>query len=147
MTDHITPARITSLARNEIFVFGSNLQGIHGAGAAKQALRWGAVLGQGEGLRGNTYAIPTKVTPWQQRSLEDIQDSVWSFLDVANGFPCLKFLVTEIGCGLAGYMPPQIAPMFMEAAANVRLPQLFLDVLAGKYQSPPEKWPEAEVIP
>jgi hypothetical protein len=102
-----------------IFVFGSNLKGIHGAGAAKDAhLQYGAEWGIGEGRTGSAYAIPTKNTPYRVRRLIDIQASVDSFLEYAAAHPELEFKVTRIGCGLAGYSDEEIAPMFMCASEN-----------------------------
>jgi len=125
----ISPDFIDSLEENEIFVFGSNLSGIHGAGAAKQAMGWGAVWGQSEGLQGKTYAIPTKdKNVYTTLPLPQINSYVKNFIEFARKNPHLKFLVTEIGCGLAGYVPAQIAPLFIESVdlENVFLPQSFL---------------------
>ncbi len=114
----------------EIFVFGSNLQGIHGAGAAKAARRqYGAVLGKGVGLQGNSYAIPTKATPSETLSLHEISKHVMEFLDFAERHPMYTFNVTPIGCGLAGYVPEQIAPMFINCPENVKLPDEFQNCL------------------
>lgn len=119
---------ITEIQHRQIFVFGSNLAGIHGAGAAKQALRWGAKRGVGEGMSGQTYALPTKDQHIRTRSLEDIQKSVTVFLNFARSRPDLEFLVTAVGCGLAGYKPSQISPMFRKSTLpkNVLLPREFL---------------------
>lgn len=106
-----------------IFVFGSNLAGIHGAGAALQAKAvWGAVQGVEEGRTGNAYAIPTKDKHFRTLHLEYVQVSVWHFLQYARDNPDLTFLVTRIGCGLAGYADAEIAPMFAEAPFNCQLP-------------------------
>ena len=106
-----------------IFVFGSNLSGIHGAGAARDARRlFGAELGVGEGLTGNSYAIPTKDRRLKTRSLDDIKVSVDTFLQFARSHPEMKFTVTKIGCGLAGYTEDVIAPMFVTAPDNCTLP-------------------------
>lgn len=97
-----------------IFVFGSNLQGIHGKGAALAARQeYGAVLGVGEGRTGNAYALPTKSTPYKTRSLDAIRGSVWGFREYVKANPHNKYLIASPGCGLAGYCPNQIAPMFM----------------------------------
>ena len=113
-----------------IFVFGSNLKGIHGAGAAKEALdKHGAKLGQGVGIQGNSYAIPTKETPNSRLSLSEIKFHVEEFLDFARANPNLLFEVTPIGCGLAGYKPHQIAPFFFDSPGNVLLQKVFLDEL------------------
>jgi hypothetical protein len=106
-----------------IFVFGSNLAGIHGAGAAKVALRlFGAKYGIGEGLVGRSYAIPTKDEEIMTLPLEEISKSVTRFSDFARSNPEMKFWVTKIGCGLAGYNDEQIAPMFKGAPSNCNMP-------------------------
>lgn len=114
----------------EIFVFGSNLAGRHGVGAAKTAMeKHGAVWGQAEGLQGQSYAIPTRgyVDIHGGRlytlSLSAIQFRVNTFLAFAAEHPELTFNVTRIGCGLAGYKDAAIAPLFADAPPNVRLPQ------------------------
>jgi hypothetical protein len=119
---------INELKDNEIFVFGSNEAGIHGKGAAKQAKRWGAKNGIGEGLSGHTYAIPTKNEKIQTLSLSKIQKYVDKFIDFAYKNSQYKFLVTKIGCGLAGYTEEDIAPMFINAIEipNIVLPESFL---------------------
>lgn len=112
--------RITTLAPNEVFVFGSNASGHHGAGAAAQAQRdFGAVWGEGHGLHGNSYAIDT------MSGLPTMASEIALFLDFAESRPDLVFLVTEIGCGIAGYTPAQVAPLFTREPANVRLPESF----------------------
>lgn len=106
-----------------VFVFGSNLAGRHGKGAALEArLRYGARLGVGEGPTGNTYAIPTKTADLRTRSLDDIRASVVTFKTYAASRSDLTFQVTRIGCGLAGYRDDQIGPMFCDAPSNCRLP-------------------------
>lgn len=123
-------ARGDPVTDNSIFVFGSNLAGRHGAGAARHALAaWGAIYGQGEGLQGQSYAIPTKDMQIQTLSLEDIEGRVATFCEFALSRPDLTFELTAIGCGLAGYKPHQIAPMFRVAPGNVRLPVVFVEVL------------------
>lgn len=107
----------------EIFVFGSNMAGRHGKGAALHARKHhGAMYGHGEGLQGQSYAIPTKGMHLEVLSLERIKFSVDEFLDFAGDNPQLTFNVTRIGCGLAGYTDEQIAPMFRDAPSNCRLP-------------------------
>jgi hypothetical protein len=102
-----------------IFVFGSNLRGVHGRGAAKDAAeKYGAEFGVGEGRTGDAYAIPTKETPYKGRRLQNIRASVDLFLDYAEAHPELEFFVTRVGCGLAGYTDEQIAPLFAGAGAN-----------------------------
>ena len=102
-----------------IFVFGSNKQGIHGAGAAKHArLHYGARLGVGEGMVEQSYAIPTKITPYVPMTINEIQKSVIKFLKFATLRPNLLFKVTQIGCGLGGWTKEDIAPLFMGAPHN-----------------------------
>ena len=109
-----TPENITSLASNEIFVFGSNLSGMHGGGAAWVAYRkFGAIMGQGVGLQGQSYGIPT-----MQGGVETIRPYVDEFIGFAKSHPELTFLVTRIGCGIAGFDDAEIAPLF-EAAHEV----------------------------
>lgn len=106
-----------------IFVFGSNLKGAHGAGAALDAFDfWGAVMMKGVGAYGNSYAIPTKDHVIETLPLYVIKFFVRQFVRYANASPHLEFQVTAIGCGLAGYTPEQIAPMFRGATDNVHLP-------------------------
>lgn len=125
-----TPINITKLASNEIFVFGSNESGIHGAGAAKTALNlFGAEWGVGIGITGQCYAIPTKDFDIKTLSLDIIKHYVDEFLDFAKYNPELIFLVTQIGCGLSGYNPNNIAPMFKNISDNVILPKEFIDIL------------------
>jgi len=106
---------VDKLKENEIFVFGSNEAGIHGAGAAKLARKVGAKLGVGVGLSGNSYAIPTKDRNIVSLELNQIQEYVIDFLKFVEDNPQLEFLVTEIGCGLAGFSKQQIAPLFKNA--------------------------------
>lgn len=106
-----------------IFVFGSNLAGRHGAGAALFARRnHGAIYGQGIGLQGNSYAIPTKNFSIQTLPLKVIEKHVQTFLCFAKAHPELQFHLTKIGCGLAGYSESQIAPMFSNCPSNVAKP-------------------------
>lgn len=126
--ERVTPDNITSLQPGEVFVFGSNESGIHGAGAALLATNeFGAKLGQGFGFSVQSFAIPT--TNWQIRTLdkERIDFYVDRFIEYAELHPELTFYVTEIGCGLAGYEPKDIAPMFYWAKQlkNVYLPARF----------------------
>ncbi len=116
----------------EIFVFGSNLLGIHKKGAALTALqKHGAILGQGIGLQGNSYAIPTKENPRRTMSLICINKFVADFLMYAAHTPENCYMVTPIGCGLAGWTPSQIAPMFsmVKLLGNVKLPKEFVEFL------------------
>ena len=107
-----------------IFVFGSNLAGRHGKGAALFARRnHDAVYGIGEGRTGDAYAIPTKDKYLVSRPLYAIQNSVMHFLAYADQNPDLVFEVTKVGCGLAGYTEEHIAPMFLNAPTNCNLPE------------------------
>lgn len=124
----IASSRIICLAPNEVSVFGSNLQGLHGGGAARFAYEhFGAEWGQGVGLYGQSYAIPT-----MQGGVETIKPYVDDFLQVAMIHSELDFLVTEIGCGIAGFTPQDIAPLFFRAIEddirNVYLPGSFYAV-------------------
>lgn len=113
-----------------IFVFGSNRAGRHGRGAALAALReHGAIYGIGEGHQGNAYAIPTKDHRLRTLPLTEIRLHVQNFLAYARAHDELRFQVTPIGCGLAGYHPQQIAPLFEGAPGNVALPPEFEQVL------------------
>jgi hypothetical protein len=121
-----TPNNISNLKTNEIFVFGSNEAGIHGAGAARLAYeKFGAVWGKGIGLYGQSYAIPTKDRKIETLKLSVIKIYVRDFLIFADNNPKYTFLVTQIGCGLAGYKPEQIAPFFASIPENVILPKEF----------------------
>lgn len=122
-----TPEFITELAEDEIFVFGSNLAGMHGGGAAATAHRcFGAVWGKGVGLYGQSYAIPT-----MQGGVETIKPFVDEFVGFAKSHPELRFLVTKIGCGIAGFREEQIAPLFVEAidVKNIILPRDFVEII------------------
>ncbi len=116
-----TPEFITELQPGEIFVFGSNLQGMHGGGAARIAHRnFGAIMGQGVGLQGQSYAIPT-----MQGGVETIRPYVDEFIAFAKAHQELTFFVTRIGCGIAGFTDEEIAPLFTEAhnVGNIVLPE------------------------
>ena len=119
-----TPERITELKADEVFVFGSNLAGMHGAGAAWLAFqKFGAVMGCGVGLRGQSYAIPT-----MQGGVETIKPYVDEFIAFAKSRPDLFFYVTRIGCGIAGFRDKEIAPLFFAAREieNICLPKSFM---------------------
>lgn len=123
----VTPEWIDDLQENQVFVFGSNLAGMHGGGAARVArLRFGAVMGNGVGMQGRSYAIPT-----MQGGTETIRPYVNDFIAYAKEHPELTFLVTPIGCGIAGFEPEDIAPLFEEASnvENIWLPKSFWEVL------------------
>jgi hypothetical protein len=112
-----------------IFVFGSNLAGRHGKGAALSARQnHGAIYGQGVGLQGKSYAIPTKDANIKTLPLENIRQYVDVFKSFARANPHMTFQVTSIGCGLAGYKPEQIAPMFEGSPSNCILPAAFTAV-------------------
>ena len=106
-----------------IFVFGSNLAGRHGKGAALEARqKHGAIYGKGVGLQGRSYAIPTKDANIRTLRLTTIREYVKDFIEFAKAHPEMTFNVTRIGCGLAGYKDKDIAPMFRDAPANCNLP-------------------------
>lgn len=118
-----------------VFVFGANLRGAHGKGAALFALHSrGAVLGQAEGRQGNAYAIPTKDAALRTLPLASITDAVERFLAYARAHPETAFEVTAIGCGLAGLHPAQIAPLFATAPPNCTLPERFLPFVPERGQ-------------
>ena len=124
-----TPEMIRELATNEIFVFGSNLAGYHGGGAARIAREnFGAIWGQGVGMQGQCYAIPT-----MQGGVETIKPYVDEFIDFARTHAEYTFLVTRIACGIAGFSPREIAPLFADAidVENVILPEDFVEVIQG----------------
>lgn len=119
-----TPEIITKLQPNEIFVFGSNLAGMHQRGAARIALeKFGAVYGKGVGMQGASYAIPT-----MQGGVETIKPYVDEFIQFAKQHQEFTFLVTKIGCGIAGFKEHEIAPLFSEAikVKNIVLPREFV---------------------
>lgn len=122
----VTPL-VTKLAAGEVFVFGSNLEGMHAGGAARMAYKhFGAVWGQGVGLQGQSYAIPT-----MQGGVDTIKPYVDEFIRFAATHPELFFYVTRIGCGIAGFRDRDIAPLFAECVTlqNVALPRQFWEVL------------------
>lgn len=122
-----TPENIQELGEDEVFVFGSNLAGMHLGGAAKTALvRFGAVMGQGVGMQGQSYAIPT-----MQGGVETIKPYVDDFIALAREWDQTTFYVTRIGCGIAGFTDEEIAPLFAEAIDlyNVRLPESFVKII------------------
>ena len=124
MKTQFTPDFITELKENEIFVFGSNLQGMHGGGAARLAYKkFGAIWGQGVGLQGQSYGIPT-----MHGGVDAIKPYVDEFIEFAKSHPELTFLVTRIGCGIAGFRDEEIAPLFKECIEidNVILPRSFI---------------------
>ncbi len=127
-----TPENITSLGKDEVFVFGSNLAGHHGGGAARTAYRkFGAVWGQGVGMQGQSYAIPT-----MQGGVDTIKPYVDDFIALAREWDQTTFYVTRIGCGIAGFTDEEIAPLFADALDlyNVRLPESFVKILTRNSQ-------------
>ena len=126
LPERITPSIINILESDEIFVFGSNVQGMHMGGAARMAYnKFGAEWENGEGLRGNSYALPT------MEGVDSTKEAVQRFTAFAREHPELRFYVTPVGCGIAGYSPNEMAPMFKNAALleNVYLPISFWKVL------------------
>jgi hypothetical protein len=131
LVSHVEKKRKSTMTKT-IFVFGSNTQGRHGAGAAWTAFRdHGAIYGQAEGLQGDSYAIITKELRGNHPkiTLKDVKAGVKKFLDFAREHEELTFRLTPIGCGLAGFRAEQIAPLFENAPKNVVMPSEFLTVL------------------
>lgn len=126
MNKKFTPENITHLNPNEVFVFGSNLQGSHGGAQLVARKLFGAIMGQGVGLQGQSYAIPT-----MQGGVETIKPYVDEFTEFAKNHPELTFYVTRIGCGIAGFKDEQIAPLFNAAydLTNVVLPEKFVAII------------------
>ena len=127
-----TPEFITELKPNEIFVFGSNLAGMHGGGAARIAMeQFGAVWGEGVGLQGQSYAIPT-----MQGGVDTIKPYVDEFIAFAKIHPEYTFYVTRIGCGIAGFTDDQIAPLFEHAmdVQNILLPEEFAQIINDAHE-------------
>ena len=123
MIERVTPEHISILQPGQIFVFGSNKYGHHAGGAARYALdHFGAEWGNGEGLQGQSYAIPT------MEGLDSTKQAVERFIAFAKDHQELTFLVTPVGCGIAGYTPREIAPFFADAQSlpNIYLPESFL---------------------
>lgn len=128
-----TPHFVEDLAENEIFVFGSNLAGMHGGGAARIAFnKFGAIWGQGVGIQGQSYGIPT-----MHGELNRIQPYIDEFVIFAEEHPNMHFLVTRIGCGIAGFKDEEIAPLFHRATnlPNISLPQSFWNILINIQKS------------
>ena len=135
LPDRITPSAVNVLEPNEVFVFGSNEDGRHMGGAARVAMeKFGAVWGRGEGHQGQCYAIPT------MEGLNSTSRAVIRFTSFACNHPDLKFFVTAIGCGIAGYKPKEIAPMFLQATTlkNVYLPLSFWKIIIEMIDCPVE---------
>ena len=128
---NIASSKIDVLEKDEIFVFGSNLAGHHKGGAARAAhMKFGAEWGVGVGLTGQAYAIPT-----MQGGVETIKPYVDEFIEFAKAHKDLKFLVTRIGCGIAGFKDEQMAPLFIKAMSvfNIYLPKEFYDIIVAPY--------------
>ena len=122
-----TPENIDHLGKDDIFVFGSNLEGIHAGGAARVAYeKFGAEWGNGVGPHGQSYAIPT-----MQGGVDTIKPYVDDFINLAREWDQNTFYVTRIGCGIAGFTDEEIAPLFDEARDlyNVRLPESFVKII------------------
>lgn len=123
-----TPEFITELGENQIFVFGSNLAGKHNGGGARVAVeKFGAVYGQAVGIQGQSYAIPTLGFDFEKISLTEIRYYVDLFFNYAYNHPQFEFLVTKIGCGIAGYDISEIAPLLLNPFKNIILPEEFID--------------------
>lgn len=126
ISTRVAPDRIVSLAPNEIFVFGSNAQGLHYGGAANTAVNYfGAIMGRGHGIQGQSYAIDT------MSGLVNMKADIDAFVAYAKAHPELRFLVTLIGCGIAGFKPSQVAPLFSDCVdlSNVCLPSAFWEIM------------------
>lgn len=117
-----------------IFVFGSNLADIHGAGAARHAWeKHGAIYGEGIGIHGSSYAIPTKDAKIRSMRIDEIQEYVTEFMEYAYRHSELTFKVTQIGCGLAGFTAKQIAPMFIGSPKNCQFDTDWQEYLGDEY--------------
>lgn len=110
---------ITKLKSNEVFVFGSNMNGFHNGGAAHQALEWGAVMGIGVGRQGRTYAIPTLDTDMSKLPLETIKKHLSDFVEYATYYPNTRFLLTKIGQGIAGFTEKEMESIMPGLPSNV----------------------------
>lgn len=131
-TIRISSDNIQSLDSGEVFVFGSNIRGIHGAGAAQMANKlFGAEMGVGIGVTGDCYAIPTKDSNLRTLPITVVEEYIKDFIEYAYQTPDKIFLVTEVGCGLAGFSVKEIAPLFRRVlnCKNVYLPKTFIKEL------------------
>lgn len=129
LPNRITPSQVNHLQEDEVFVFGSNVRGHHIGGAARVAAeRFGAIWGNGEGLQGKSYAIPS------MEGIENLTSAVERFTSYAEQHSEMKFFVTAIGCGIAGYSPDEIAPLFRSASLleNVFLPLSFWKIIVKR---------------
>ena len=132
----VSEKHIDKLEDDGVFVFGSNTEGMHAGGAARMAMNWGDVYGKAFGLQGKTFAIPTvDYTRSGKMSVDEIKKYVDEFLDFTVKNKDKKFLVTEIGCGIAGFKVSEIAPLFRKALeySNVYLPERFINYLKDNY--------------
>ncbi len=112
-----TPSNIESLPENGVFVFGSNREGAHGAGAAHTAvMKFGALMGVGEGMQGQSYGLPT------MEGIEEFRKAAARFVAYAREHPEQEFWLTKVGCGIAGHSEDEVAPMFADAPDNVIKP-------------------------
>lgn len=128
----VSAKHIDKLEDDEVFVFGSNTEGMHAGGAARMAMEWGAIYGKAFGLQGKTFAIPTvDYRRSVKMGVDEIKKYVDEFLDFTIKNKDKKFLVTEIGCGIAGFKVSEIAPLFRKALEynNVYLPERFINYL------------------
>ena len=123
-----TPDVIDSLGNNQVYVFTSNIIGFHSGETSLIAIhRFGAIWGQGEGLQGQSYALPT-----MGLSEDEIKAHIEVFARCANEHPEFEFLVTKVGCGIAGFKERDIAPLFLDAylySRNITLPESFADII------------------
>ena len=132
----VSAKHIDKLEDDEVFVFGSNTEGMHAGGAARMAMNWGAIYGKAFGLQGKTFAIPTvDYTRSGKMSIDEIKKYVDEFLDFTIKNKDKKFLVTEIGCGIAGFKVSEIAPLFRKALeySTVYLPERLINYLKYNY--------------
>ena len=118
-----------------IFVFGSNLSGIHGAGAAKYAAKhYGAVYGVGEGMSGKSYALPTKGINISFMTLIEVKPHIQKFIKYAYDHPNDKFQLTQVGCGLGGFRKEEITPLFINASSNIYYDEAWKSLLPQSAQ-------------
>lgn len=134
---NVTPDNITQLQGNEIFVFGSNMNGAHMGGAARIAMRWGAIMGNAIGIQGNTYALPTMNENIEPLPIPAIQNNIDTLHSAIKDNSKLHFLVTKVACGIAGYSVQDIAPMFKDflQLPNCSLPIEFINILCPGWSS------------
>lgn len=137
---------ITSLPENTVFVFGSNTKGDHKGGAAAAAVKFfGALNGVGEGIQGQSYAIPTLDNKYKKIPFEQLFSGILNFKNYATNNPEKRFHLTDVGCGLAGYNPVEIAPYFNHAPSNVLFSKIFANYIFDPLAND-EAFPEQEVL-